>query len=151
GRRTYGDIFAVPMVKMFSGGEATLRMYFYDFNAKVQHRFSDNDRLFISFYGGRDKFGMKQKDAFENFHMGLGWGNYTGTIRWNHAFSNKLFSNVTLLATDFSLKMETGFEYSSLYDNSSQMASLHSGIRDLGGKIDFDYYPHHAHKIKTGA
>lgn len=151
GRRTYGDLFAAPLAKMASSNEVSPTLYFYDFNVKVQHRFTDNDRLFLSVYGGKDKFGAKINTEGDKSKAGITWGNYLGTIRWNHIFSNKLFSNVTLLATDFGLDINS--EYKSSYGGTStdEKMALSSGIRDYGGKIDLDYFPHHNHKIKFGA
>jgi hypothetical protein len=149
-RRTYGDLFIAPMAKIVSNNEISPTLYFYDFNLKLQHRFSENDRLFLSVYGGKDKFGATINDV-DRTHTAISWGNYLGTLRWNHVFSNKLFSNLTLLATDFGLKI--GAEYTSTYNGqkSEDKISLQSGIRDYGGKIDFDYFPHYRHKVKFGA
>ena len=96
GRRTYIDLFVRP----FMPNNTDLTLHFYDLNAKVNHRFSRKDRLFISAYAGDDIFGV---DFTENFSdgsgfnedtrliAGLGYGNITSTIRWNHLFGDKLF------------------------------------------------------------
>src|SRR5690606_29708248 len=59
GRRTYYDILAAPIIKSQSGGELKAGYYFYDVNAKVNHIFSRKDRLYVSYYGGNDKFYSK--------------------------------------------------------------------------------------------
>ncbi len=103
GRRTYYDLLAKPFIKAqanqtegsdFGGG-----YHFYDLNAKVNHKFSDKDRLFLSVYAGQDKFGFDVEedymDSSSKYDFGLDWGNITSALRWNHVWNNKLFSNVT--------------------------------------------------------
>ncbi|MCB0576629.1 MAG: hypothetical protein KDC61_18875, partial [Saprospiraceae bacterium] len=79
--------------------------YFYDLNAKVNHRFSDKDRVYLSFYTGKDKFYLDLKDRYQidndahdeyTTQSGLGWGNLTTALRWNHVLSPRLFANATL-------------------------------------------------------
>lgn len=152
GRRTYGDILMKPLVKSFSESQVSPVLYFYDFNVKVAHRFSEKDKLYLSLYGGKDEFGAKMNlnDA-EQGETSISWGNYLGTLRWNHVFSNKLFSNITLMATDFGLNIGSEFSRTSNGQTSEEKISLNSGIRDVGGKVDFDYFPHQNHKVKFGA
>lgn len=80
GRRSYFDLF-FP----FSDATKDASAYFGDLNLKANMILGKNDKVFVSGYAGRDKLG------FGKF-FGFGWGNYTGTIRWNHLFNDKLFS-----------------------------------------------------------
>src|SRR5690606_2634303 len=91
GRRTYGDL-----VLKLSNDEVINQnqLYFYDLNAKVNYKINDNNRLYLSGYFGRDVTG------FADF-FGFDWGNSTGTLRWNHLFSDKLFSNFSLIYTNY--------------------------------------------------
>ncbi len=150
-RRTYGDIIAKPFAKLASGNTVTPILYFYDFNAKLQHRFTDNDRIFLSLYGSKDKFGGNVKDDFGGSKTALAWANYLGSIRWNHTFSNKLFGNLTVMASDFSLDISTKYNSSLNNIKTSEHFGLKSGIRDYAAKVDFDYYPHAMHRVKAGA
>ncbi|HEY1054587.1 MAG TPA: TonB-dependent receptor, partial [Emticicia sp.] len=85
GRRTYADAF----LKLSNNENLNKNtLYFYDLNAKLNYTFSDKDRLYLSGYFGRDKFGIN--DLF-----GIDWGNVTGTLRWNHLFTDRLFSNTS--------------------------------------------------------
>ena len=101
GRRTWIDLLARPLIRSSSDGLATGGYYFYDLNAKVNHRFSDRDRLFLSAYLGNDRFFARSKDKYieqgfeleDGFEFGIDWGNITSALRWNHVFNNKLFSN----------------------------------------------------------
>ncbi|WP_158860233.1 TonB-dependent receptor [Lunatibacter salilacus] len=86
GRRSYMDVFT-----RLSGDEELRNnnLYFYDFNAKINHKLSDKDRFFLSYYSGNDV--MKLGDLFSS-----NWGNNTMTLRWNHVFNPKLFTNITV-------------------------------------------------------
>ena len=139
-RRTYADalvnLFAKPGTTQKNSG-----VYFYDFNAKVNYRLSDKDRIFISGYFGRDV--MSFNDAAAAFKLGINWGNSTAVVRWNHLFSQKLFMNVSAIFSDYKFSFaaqQSGFEF-----------KLFSGIRDWNAKVDFGYYPNIRHQIRFGA
>jgi len=156
GRRTYTDLIINPIVKNANLGIDKLALFFYDLNAKVQHRFSDNDRLFLSVYGGKDKFRLKNKEninpAYSTMQdLQLSWMNVNGTLRWNHVFAKDLFANTTLMVSDYSFKMATTYDDVTNTISSKQKTTLHSGIRDYGLKVDFDYRPHPDHSVHTGA
>ncbi|MCR5645697.1 MAG: TonB-dependent receptor [Bacteroidales bacterium] len=95
GRTTYAGLVIPFMGEEAKGSD----IYFYDLNAKVTQRINDNNRLFLSAYHGRDKF--KVQDM-----MGLGYGNSSATLRWNHIFSNRLTSNLTLLGSKFNYDID---------------------------------------------
>ncbi|GAA4752529.1 TonB-dependent receptor [Flavisolibacter ginsenosidimutans] len=139
GRRTYVDALVKPFIKKTSNFYGS-GYYFYDLNAKINYRFSDKDRLFLSGYFGRDVFAFH--NAKLEFKADIPWGNSTATLRWNHVFNRKLFANTTLVYNDYN------FSFGAAQNNFQ--IKLASGIRDGSGKIDFDYYPSGAHKIKFG-
>ncbi|MDR1500198.1 MAG: TonB-dependent receptor [Tannerellaceae bacterium] len=131
-RRTYADIF-LAFAKDKSQRDATL--YFYDMNAKVNMRLDDNNRVFLSGYLGRDRFGADI--------AGMGFGNKTLTARWNHIFSPKVFSNFTVIgsAYDYYLRSEISPQLSQ---------ELRSGLEDYGFKADFSFHPNPSNSIKAG-
>ena len=139
GRRTYVDVVAKPFISKESDFYGS-GYYFYDLNGKINYRFSQKDRLYLSGYIGRDVFTFK--NAKRSFGAKIPWGNSTATLRWNHIFGPKLFSNTTLVYNDY--KFSFGAE-----QNSFQL-ELSSGIRDGNLKVDFDYYPTPKHKVKFG-
>ena len=103
-RRSYVDLF------MKAIGKDNL-VYFYDVNAKANWRANNKNRFFLALYTGRDDFSFG-----DNF--GFDWGNKTATFRWNHLYSDKLFSNSTLIASRFdyglgSTSESDGFQWSS--------------------------------------
>lgn len=138
-RRTYADALAKPFVKKSNNFYGS-GYYFYDVNAKINYRFSEKDRLYLSGYFGRDVFDFANSKS--SFKTNIPWGNSTGTIRWNHVFNRRLFSNTTLLYNDYN------FRFTAQQENFE--IGLSSGIRDVSLKSDFDYYPLPNHKLKFG-
>ena len=137
-RRTYIDALVKPLLKSSSYNGSGY--YFYDVNAKANFRLGKQDRLFFSGYFGRDVFDFKS--AERSFNTNIPWGNSTASLRWNHVFNRKLFANTTLLYNDYAFKFQA-------LQNDFQII-LSSGIKDLSGKIDFDWFPAPEHKIKFG-
>ena len=138
GRRTYALDLAQPFLKG-SNFEGT-NYYFYDLNTKINHKFSDNDRLYFSAYFGRDVFRFAQPKR--NFSFDLPYGNSTATLRWNHVFNNKLFFNASAIYNDYQFSFTGGQD--------DFVFKLFSGVKDLNGKLDFDYYPRNNHSVKFG-
>lgn len=138
-RRTYADVLAKPFVRKSSSFYGS-GYYFYDLNAKANYQFSPKDRIFLSGYLGRDVFRFRNSDR--SFEAHIPWGNNTGTLRWNHVFSKKLFSNTSLIYNDY--------KFSFGASNEGFMIQLNSGIRDLNAKLDFDYFLNLKHHIKFG-
>ena len=178
GRRTYADL----LIKPFLPEGNDFNLYFYDLNAKINHKISNKDRVYISAYMGDDVFNVdllndddnegkgespknNENNYRESMNFGLGYGNITSTLRWNHLYSNKLFSNTTLtysryqFNTNFNLQSVNGQDtvYNSSVDSlftgpSSEGVTFGyiSGIEDYGIRVDFDYTPNPSHDIKFG-
>jgi hypothetical protein len=138
-RRTYIDALVkpfVPKTSSFSGSG----YYFYDLNTKVNYKFSERDRLFLSGYFGRDVFDFKNNQR--SFSANIPWGNATATVRWNHLFHQKLFTNTTLVFNNYN------FAFNAVQNNLAFNVS--SGIKDLTAKFDMDYYPNPQNKMRWG-
>lgn len=159
GRRTYVDVLARPFIKSEfkdSGTDGSTGYYFYDLNAKINHKFSDKDKLYLSVYTGQDKFYYDEKDlegSIRDFtDTGLGWGNLTGALRWNHEVNNKLFANTTMTYSKYKLntKVESGTEFIDENELDEIGLEYFSGIEDVALKVDFDYLPKPNHYIKFG-
>lgn len=129
GRRSYADI----ILKALPGDiiEEGTSLFFYDFNAKLNLAANDKNRFFLSAYMGRDVFGYEE--------YGMSWGNYTGTFRWNHLLSDRVFSNTSLIYSDFSY----GF-------NLESDVNYDSGIKDYGLKHDIAFFINPDNTINTG-
>lgn len=135
GRRTYLDVF-LPLSRNEDVQNNTLN--FFDLNAKANYDFGEKDRLFVSAYYGRDRIG------FADF-FGFNWGNATATARWNHLFSDKHFSNLTALYTNFNYAIE--FENN---NNPAQSASIENVLQNYSLKWDLSVYPNARHNINYG-
>jgi outer membrane cobalamin receptor len=141
GRRTYFDAFTRALNRANRDNEDYNEIpdyYFYDLNAKVNYDLGEKDRLFVSGYLGRDKFGFQG----DNFNVNFNWGNNAATVRWNHIFSPKLFANTSLIYSDYKYTIENKFDIFSF--------TLGSNIRDIGAKTDFYYTANANHTIRFG-
>ena len=108
GRRSYADLF----LKLSSDENLrTSFIYFYDMNAKVTHRFSQNDKLELNAYYGVDDFGA-QPGSFK-------YGNTAASLTWSHVFSPKLFSKISVNYTDYDYGLASKLEGSKMDWNSS--------------------------------
>lgn len=130
-RRTYVDVF-LNLSKNEAIKNTTL--YFYDMNAKANYRFGQKDRVFLSGYFGRDVLGATG--------FGLDWGNATGTLRWNHLFSDRLFSNTSIIYSNFDYQFGFGATGTGI--------KVKAAIRDLNLKQDFSFFPNTRNTIKFG-
>ncbi len=135
GRRTYLDLFL-----NLSNDEdiSNSILYFYDLNLKANYKLSEKDRLYVSGYFGRDKFGFS--DVF-----GFDWGNTTTTLRWNHLFNDKLFLNTTALFSDYNYVVEIGGN-----KGKKDGFKISSAIQDISLKEDFTYFLNTSNTIKFG-
>jgi hypothetical protein len=132
GRRTYADLF----LKLSKNAELKNNtLYFYDLVAKANYTFGKKDRIFVSGYLGRDKLAFGNQFSFD-------WGNKTGTIRWNHIYNDKLFSNTSLIFSDYSYKIKV--------TGGNQSLVLSSLIRDINLKQDYSYYLNQKHTLEFG-
>lgn len=130
-RRTYADLFLA-----FSKKEKlnNTSLYFYDLNLKSNYKINENNRIYLSGYFGRDNFGF-------NNEFGFDWGNLTGTLRWNHNFSEKLFSNTSFILSKYS------YDVNILGDVEIKIGSQ---IDDINLKQDFTWYVNPLNMMKFG-
>lgn len=133
GRRTYADLF-LPLAR--NKDIRDNKLYFYDFNAKVTHRFDDNNRIFLSGYFGRD--------IFSNQFALMSLGNQTATLRWNHLFSKSLFSNFSLIYSKYDYSLGTP-------EGEASAFKWTSNLRDYSAKADFSWFLSPLSTIKFGA
>lgn len=131
-RRTYADLF-LKAAKDTVIKNSTL--YFYDINAKANIEIDKKNKLFISGYFGRDDFGYGKT-------FGFNWGNATATLRWNHLVTNKLFSNTSLIYSNYSYRVHLG--------SGDERVNITSRIKDYNVKEDLQWYAASNHTIKFG-
>jgi len=132
GRRTYADMFL-----KLSPDETVnkSKLYFYDLNAKFNYRFNDKNTLYVSGYFGKDDLGYGDLFSFD-------WGNATATVRWNHVFNDKLFSNTTLIYSDFTYNVNVS--------NNNSDFTIASKIENFNLKQDFSYYANNKSTLRFG-
>src|ERR1700712_853433 len=131
-RRTYIDFF------LKASSDTTIKgssIYFYDLNAKANYHFDDKNALYVSVYFGKDVLGLKNT-------FGTNWGNSTGTLRFNHLFNNRLFSNTSLIFSNYNYVVQ------SFISNDSFKAT--SQITDVNLKEDLAYSMGNNHTLKFG-
>lgn len=132
GRRTYADLF------LKASKDETVnksKLYFYDLNAKVNYRFNDKNTIYLSGYFGKDDLGYGDLFSFD-------WGNATATARWNHIFNEKLFSNTSIIYSDF--------RYNVNVSNDNTDFVIASKIENTNLKQDFSFYASNNSTIKFG-
>lgn len=130
-RRTYADLFLKLSKDDLINGN---KLYFYDFNAKVNYRIDDKNRLYLSGYYGRDVFDFQKR-------FGISWGNLTGTLRWNHLWSEKLFSNTSVIYSNYDYKVNI------LQDAGFSLTSI---IKNWNFKQEFQYFMNSSNTLSFG-
>ncbi|WBU89434.1 TonB-dependent receptor [Cellulophaga omnivescoria] len=126
GRSSYAHLF-LPLI------DNDNKAYFYDLNTKLNYKINKNNNLYLSGYFGRDVFSIA--NSFENTY-----GNSVINLRWNHLFTDKLFSNLSLIYSDYFYGLEldfVGFKWN-------------SGIQNFNLKYDFKNYISNNLKLNYG-
>ncbi|MFC7445603.1 TonB-dependent receptor [Mesoflavibacter sp. HG96] len=126
GRSSYAHLF-LPLFDLDNVA------YFYDLNTKLNYKLNDNNNIYLSGYFGRDVFRIS--DSFDNTY-----GNTVLNFRWNHLFSDKLFSNMSLIYSDYYYGLNLNFvEF-----------NWDSGIKNFNFKYDFKHYISNNFKLQYG-
>ena len=152
-RRTYADL----LLNLFSGDKSSL--YFYDLNLKLNYKISDNDRIYLSMYHGKDKIDKSLPIIlpYQLSSLDINWDNTIVALRWNHLFTSKLFLNTTLTYSRFNYNVVTendttsGKQEVDVRHMTSYLNKFHSGIEDYTMKTDFFWIPDKSNYIKFGA
>jgi len=136
-RRSYIDILARPFLKssnIFDDGAA---LNFYDITAKTNFELDEKNTLYISSYLGRDFF------KFDS-NQGFNWGNRTGTIRWNHLFNERLFSNFTVIYSNYAYQLAFGTDNRNKFEWDSK-------VETINFKPEFTYFINANNELSLGA
>lgn len=131
-RRSYIDVLAKPFVEELKN----TGLSFYDLTLKTNYNLNDNNQLYLSGYFGRDVFKF---DA----NQGFNWGSKTATLRWNHLFSDKLFSNFTLVYSKYDYQLAFG-------EDENDFFKWDSNVTNYIFKPSFTYYLNKSHEISFG-
>ena len=162
GRRTFLDLIMRPIIKKQrkeEGRDGSAGYFFYDLNAKINHRISDDDQLFLSFFYASDKFDDNSKEenlsgSTQTETFGLDWSNMLGSFRWNHRYANKAFGNLILSNTKyrFNLRSHSLEEFGEGENREVNLTDFDYGsrINDYSARYNFDFIPNQNHYIRTG-
>lgn len=120
-------------------GMKTLSVNFFDFNIKLNFKINNKNRLLYTFYSGNDAF--SREDNLYTKTYGVSWSNILGTLRWNHIFNNKLFSNTTFYKSTYNYNLYLSKIFNEYWNSSISNSSL---------KSDFTYYANPQNTIKMG-
>lgn len=132
-RRSYIDVIARPFVPLLKDGGA---LNFYDLTLKTNYTVNRKNKLYASGYFGRDVFLF---DA----NQGFSWGNTTGTLRWNHLFNERLFSNLTFVYSNYDYKLQFG-------DDNLDRFNWDSSISNFILKPQFTYFINSNNELDFG-
>ena len=135
GRRSYIDVLAQPFLKNNDLDGVGLR--FYDLTGKTNYYISDKDRVYLSGYLGRDVFKFDANQGFD-------WGNKTASLRWNHLFNDRIFSNTTLFLSDYDYSFQVG-------ETKDDLFSWKSRILTYNFKEQFSYFINTSNELSFGA
>ncbi len=136
-----------PIFKLFDNG---LSYNFYDLNAKINYRINKKNNFYFSFYRGNDKLITKNKSEFSKFKSTVSWGNNLLSFRWNHLFSSKLFSNVSVYHTIYKNNKLFNLKQKKQIHTTTTNNTLNTSINDLSLKFDFSYLPNNMINFKFG-
>ncbi len=140
GRRSYIDVMAKTANAM--RGKKTNddeQFFFYDLNAKANYRINDKNRFFASGYFGRDVLSFE--DNTEKFRVD--WGNSTATLRWNHVFSPRLFSNLTYYYSNYNYNLD--------YNEDVSFLEWDANLQEHSVKADLGVFINPQNTMKFGA
>jgi hypothetical protein len=155
-RRTYADALVYP----FLPKNNKMGYYFYDLTAKVNYDLGQHNKLYLSGYFGKDNLSNQYENQWNTRNSRLYWGNATGSLRWNHLFSQRLFANLTLVFSDYRFAIAEFQENPPQFNLPGQpirgsalrnyTLDFQSSIRDVSLKYDLHFQPNPRHTIRAG-
>ena len=118
--------------------ESVELLHFTDFNLKFNFRLNNKNRLFFSAYSGSDNFKNRNNNQRSN---GIVWQNLAGNLRWNHVFGDRLFSNTSIIISNYDYNLFISYEENQRWNTGISIASL---------KSDFSFYLSPGNTYRTG-
>lgn len=145
GRRAYIDLLTKAIHAM-NDSFPKVPYYFFDLNMKANYAFNSKNRVFLSSYFGKDVFEMTSDD--QDYSNDFSWGNYTATARWNFIPSNKVFTNLTLLVSNYNYNFGNEFKYGE--DKKVMKFDWKADLVDYSVKYDAGVYTNERSTLKFG-
>ncbi len=165
-RRSWYDVLTIPGCAIFNSiskdEKVNFGYAFTDINAKITHRFSDRSRIYAMFYYGEDYLNYKNDwryydgTEYELSKAGLRWGNIIASAGWQYVVSPTLFGEVTGAFTRYASRLKHSEDWGTIHNDVKTTDSYDetlskNHIHDWILKADFDWRPHHSHRITFGA
>lgn len=133
-RRSYIDVLARPILKQ--NDLDGVGLWFYDLTFKTNYSVNKKNRVYLSGYLGRDVFSFDAQQGFD-------WGNKTATIRWNHLFNDRIFSNTSFFVSDYDYSFQFG-------ETSDDLFRWKSRIFTYDLKEQFSYFINPQNELSFG-
>lgn len=114
-------------------------LWFYDINAKVNHKFDDNSQLFFSIYSNYDFYKNVTQASGNSNNVGLNWGSMTSSLRYNKIFNNKLFGKASIVYSNFKYQLASETTVTQKNEQITNAYNLSNSIRDIGIKTSLEY------------
>ena len=157
-RRTYADLIAKEMVKDFTDFDES-GYYFYDINAKLNHKFSDRNRLYLSYYKGKDVgssgYTLDESNFNSDQENDINWGNSIYGLRWNSIISSNLFLNTVVSYSEYDYLNKDSYNSNYQIDDVEQLknysSEINTGINVFSAGLNFNWFPNTNHQIRYGA
>jgi len=134
-----GRLSTLYWMKLFKTPLKSFNISYYDINARLNLKMNDNNRLFLTFYTGKDIFNQVNTSSINTY--GISWNNILSALRWNHIFSRKLFSNTTVYYSQYNYY---------LYISKEQNDYWNSSVANVALKSDFSWFINPNNTIRTG-
>lgn len=165
-RRSWFDAISGPVAAFVTGEDAD-RYFFSDIHFKLSHIVSSKDRLYLSIFNAKDRFTNSYDNQFtetdsilgavdidEQYNYAQNWSNTIVSLRWNHQFQPKLFSNITVSYNRYAFQVlrNEAFQVTHQGDTYSEIVNTNTenGITDLNLRTDIDFYPNAQHHLRMG-
>jgi len=176
GRKTHINSWLIPLSKKIKAKDdlnGEMNYKFADINVKAHYNLSSKDKIYLSYYLGQDNFLDTEEVGFdedleideefplpgftasEKRNYKTDWGNAISSVRWNHLFNDKLFSNTTFTFSTFTYVSETESEVEFSLGGFGAFAEsfssfYNSNIADVSVRTDFDYFVNEHHHLRFG-
>ncbi len=131
-RRSYADVIAKTFTDALDDGSS---LYFYDLTAKTNYNINENNRIYLSGYWGRDVLEFAENQGFD-------WGNRTASFRWNHLYSEKLFSNLTMFYSNY--------DYGFKFGDKDDLFEIGSEVSTVNIKPEFSWFVNTNNEVTFG-
>jgi hypothetical protein len=139
GRISFLD-FVLPLFAPDDEGGQIPNVGFFDTTFKMNYRMSEKNKLFFSYYNGKDNIDVSdaidEQSNSELPEVKFKWGDALATLRWNHVFSDRIFSNLSLIKSEY----QFNFKSSGPISLTNSRDEISSSFEGWEGKYDLSFF-----------